>query len=92
MVLTRAHAALAANETEVAERFRQYCLPTFREGWCALRGPARLAHALPAAAMSTSLSACPCAAFEPLCALAARPALGMPPESCVLREVTAAGR
>ena len=92
MVLTRAHAALAANETEVAERFRQYCLPTFREGWCALRGPARLAHALPAAALSTSLSACPCAVFEPLCTLAARPALGISLESCVLREVIAAGR
>ena len=26
---------LAVNDTEVAERFRLYCLPTFREGWCA---------------------------------------------------------
>jgi hypothetical protein len=45
-VLTRAHAALAANETEVAERFRQYCLPTFREGWRAPHGTARLAPAV----------------------------------------------
>ena len=37
MVLTREHAVLAVNDTEVAERFRLYCLPTFREGWCALR-------------------------------------------------------
>ena len=35
MVLTREHAMLAVNDTEVAERFRLYCLPTFREGWCA---------------------------------------------------------
>ena len=33
MVLTREHAALAVNDTEIAERFRLYCLPTFREGW-----------------------------------------------------------
>ena len=74
MVLTRPHAALAANETEVAERFRQYCLPTFREGWCAPRGIARLAHALSAVALLTLSSVCPCAVFEPPRTLVARPA------------------